>query len=429
MKFLNGYYDVRCWATNVPALGYKFYAIEAKHPATEPLTSANPDIPIEGKFYTLQLDSRTGAVAHLIDKTTGEDLVNASSGYGLNEYLYVTGGDPQVYYQGLEHGGNRDNRLLASNLTFPLPQLTINRATVTVPPSVQRHPWGTVVTVQTQSVNTPEITTLITLNDQQKVVSFENDLRKTATLRKEGVYFAFPFAVQQPRAEYQGATAWVNPVSDMLPGANRQWFATQGGVRISGSNQSVAWASVDAPLITLEDINRGLWPATIEVRNGTVFSYAMNNYWYTDTPAQQGGHFAFRYALTSGSTLNQAEAARLATEQRSELLVLRHEHKAWKQTMPVTGAGFLSTSPAGVAVLTIRPGPDKDTYLIRVQNSTDQTTQARLEFPMIELADAHLGSAVGDPIGSVSWSPHQVEIPLMRYDVRTLVVRVQEKPE
>jgi hypothetical protein len=429
LQFVNGYHDVRCWATNVPALGYKFYAIEGKHSASEPRTSANPDAPIEGKFYTLQLDSRNGAVAHLVDKTTGQDLVNASSGYGLNEYLYVTGGDPEVYYHGLEHGGNRDNRILASNLTLPLPELTIQRATLTAPPAVQRYPWGTTVTVHTQSVNTPEITTIITLNDQQKVVSFENELRKTATLKKEGVYFAFPFAVQQPRTEYQGATAWVNPVSDMLPGANRQWFATQGGVRVSGSNQSVAWASVDAPLITLEDINRGLWPAAIEIRNGTVFSYAMNNYWYTDTPAQQGGHFTFRYALTTGSSLSQAEASRFAMEQRSELLVLRHEHKAWKQTMPASGAGFLSTSPPGVAVLTIRPGASRDTYLVRVQNSTDQATQAKLGFRMVELADAYLGSASGDPLTAVSWSPHQVEIPMALYDVRTLVVRVRESRE
>lgn len=429
MKFLNGYHDVRCWAAKVPALGYKFYAIEGKHPVSEAQTAANPGTTVEGKFYTLQLDSRTGAVAHLIDKATGKDLVNASSGYGINEYLYVTGGDPQVYYQGLAHGGNTDNRLLASNLTLPPPELTINRATMIGTPAVRRYPWGTVVTVHSQDLNTPEITATITLNDHQKVVSFQNELQKTATLKKEGVYFAFPFAVQQPSAEYQGATAWVNPVSDMLPGANKQWFTTQGGVRVSGTNQSVAWVSVDAPLITLEDINRGLWPASIEIRNGTVFSYVMNNYWYTDAPAQQGGRFTFRYAVTSGSSLSQAEATQFAMEQRSELLVLRHEHKAWKQTMPVTGSGFLSALPAGVAVLTIRPGASRETYLIRVQNSTGQATQAQLEFPMTELADAHLGSAAGDEISSVSWSAHQVELPMSRYDVKTLVVRVKEVGE
>jgi hypothetical protein len=39
----------------------------------------------------------------------------------------------------------------------------------------------------------------------------------------------------------------------------------------------VGWASVEAPLIRLEDINRGLWPAPIQIRSGAVFSYVMNN--------------------------------------------------------------------------------------------------------------------------------------------------------
>ena len=73
----------------------------------------------------------------------------------------------------------------------------------------------------------------------------------------------------------------------------------------------------------------------------------MNNYWYTDAPAQQGGYFTLRYALTSGSSLSQADATQFAMEQRSELLALRQEHKAWKQTLPVTGFGFLRAWPAG----------------------------------------------------------------------------------
>ena len=427
LRFLNGYHEARCWATNVPGLGYKFYPVVKGKVAVsevEPLQSLAA--PIEGKFYKLQLDPQTGAVAHLIDKNTGQDLVNSTTGYSINEYLYVTGGDPKTHYQGLEHEGNNDNRLLASDPTLPVPQLTINRQSVVGGATVQRFPWGSLVTVRTRAVNTPEIISTITLNDEQKVVSFDNQVEKTSTLKKEGVYFAFPFAVQNPHAEYQGATAWVDPVSDMLPGANRQWFATQGGVRISGTNQTIGWVTVEAPLITFEDINRGLWPATIDIRNGTVFSYAMNNYWYTDAPAQQGGRFTFRYALTSGSKLTQEAASSLAQENRSPLLVLRHEHKAWTQKLPVKGAGFLSSSPPGVSVLAVRPGPAEAIFLIRVQNLTGKETQAKLEFPMIELSEAYLGSVLGDRTRSVLWSAHEVHFPISRYGIETLVVRTKK---
>jgi len=426
MRLINAYHEARCWAGDVPATGYKYYAIvKGKIAEAAPETMSDAGAAIEGKYYKLQLDPKSGAVAHLIDKESGLDVVNGATGYNLNEYLYVSGGDPANYYEGLEHEGNADNRLLASDPTMPVPALTINRATLAGAPTVRRFPWGIAVIVHAHAANTPEIVTTITLNEQTKQVTFENEVEKPATLHKEGVYFAFPFAVASPRVEYQGATAWVNPVTDMLPGANREWFTTQGGVRVRGTNQSVAWATVDAGLITLEDINRGHWPASIETKNGTVFSYAMNNYWYTDTPAQQGGHFTFRYALTSGPSLSPESATLFALGQRSPLLTLRHEHKEWAQTLPTTGSGALSAAPAGVVVLTIRPGSNPGSYLLRVQNLTEHDAQAVLKFPLSEIADAYLGSPLGDKVGAVNQSGHEVQFPMGRYEIKTLVVQIK----
>ena len=183
----------------------------------------------------------------------------------------------------------KDNRLLAADVTLPVPELTVHRATLTAPPEARRFPWGTVVTMRATATNTRALVSTITLFDAIRRVEIANEVDKVATLRKEGVYFAFPFALAQPQVRYQGATAWVNPVTDMLPGANRQWFTTQGGVWAKGAGGAAAWATSDAPLVTLGDINRGLWPASLDLRNATLFSYVMNNYWYTDTPARQGG--------------------------------------------------------------------------------------------------------------------------------------------
>jgi len=152
----------------------------------------------------------------------------------------VSGGDPKSYFQGLEHEGNNDNRLLSSDVTLPVPELTVNRPTMVGAPTVRRFPWGTVVTVHARALNTPQIVSTITLNDARKLVSFDNQVEKTATLHKEGVYFAFPFAMESPQVEYQGAMAWVNPAKDMLPGANRQWFTTQGECGFGA--RDCAWA-------------------------------------------------------------------------------------------------------------------------------------------------------------------------------------------
>ena len=289
----------------MPATGYKFYAITKGKVSEGEVLALDPSKPtIENKYYKVELNSQTGAVAHLLDKSTGQDLVNSGSGYQLNEYVYVSGGDP-------DGSSSTNNRILAADITLPLPKLTVNRASLTASPQARRFPWGTVITIRSKALNTPEIVSTITLLDTRKQVNIRNEVEKTATLKKEGIYFAFPFALKQPQVKYQSATAWVDPENEMLPGANRQWFTTQGGVWGKSTDGNVAWATVDAPLITLEDINRGLWPESLQIRNGSVFSYVMNNYWYTDAPAQQGGRFTFRYALTNGPDVSPVQAATL----------------------------------------------------------------------------------------------------------------------
>jgi hypothetical protein len=341
----------------------------------------------------------------------------------MNEYLYVTGGDPGTFFP----GNAKDNRILNADVTLPLPKLEVNRATLLEAPDAQRFPWGTVVTVRAKAVNTPAIVSTITMLDFRKQVDFRNEVEKTATLKKEGVYFAFPFALERPRMKYQGATAWVDPETDMLPGANLQWFTTQAGVLGKSAGNAIAWATVDAPLITLQDINRGLWPESIQIRNGTVFSYAMNNYWYTDAPAQQGGTFTFRYALTSGSDVAEAQAMTLASEQRSSFTAIRHYNMGWDPTLADSGSGFLNVSPVGVSVLTIRPLPDADTFLVRVQNTLPDEVQAGLQFPAVDISDAFLATVLGERVSAAEWAPHQVTLPLKRYEIKSLVVKIKTR--
>ncbi|MBS1852409.1 MAG: hypothetical protein JST79_16000 [Acidobacteria bacterium] len=416
------YQDVRCWANSIPAMGYKFYATAKGKVPEGKVIDLDPAAPaVENAHYRLQIDHGSGAVAHLIDKATGQDLVDARSDYGLNEYLYVSGGDPGDFIP----GSLKDNRLLIADITFPLPELQLHHATLASAPEARRFPWGTVITVRASALNTPEIVTTIILPDAEKQVLFHNEVEKKATLKKEGVYFAFPFALAVSQMQYQGATAWVDPVHDMLPGANRQWFTTQGAVWGKGTNHSVAWATVDAPLVTLQDINRGLWPESIQIENGSVFSYVMNNYWYTDAPAQQGGRFIFRYALTSGGEIASTQAARLAQEQRSPFPVIRRYRMGWEPTLPESGAGFLEAAPQGVTVLTVRPLEDQ-AYLVRVQNTTSNRITASLQFPITELQEAYLGSVMGERKATVDATAHSVTLPMEGYEIKSLVVRMKQ---
>ncbi|MFO1501266.1 MAG: hypothetical protein U1G07_23230 [Verrucomicrobiota bacterium] len=71
--------------------------------------------------------------------------------------------------------------------------------------------------------------------------------------------------------------------------ARREWFTPQNLIHLRDGTFDIARATPDAPLVCLTDINRGNWPAELAVKNGHVYSYAMNNYWFTNYRAEQGG--------------------------------------------------------------------------------------------------------------------------------------------
>jgi alpha-mannosidase len=71
----------------------------------------------------------------------------------------------------------------------------------------------------------------------------------------------------------------------------------------------------DAPLVTFGDINRGAWPKTFGERPGTIFSYIMNNYWDMNYRAGQGGHFRFRYVMTSADATSASDFSRMGWEE------------------------------------------------------------------------------------------------------------------
>ncbi len=155
-------------------------------------------------------------------------------------------------------------------------------------------------------MNTPKVETEIILFNGRKKIEFVNRVHKTEVYSKEGVYFAFPLAMEHPQFRYEIQNGVVDPSRDQLPGAGKEWFSVQHWVAADEGGASVALVPVDASLVCLGDIFRGRWPKEFGQRSGTIFSYVMNNYWDTNYAAGQGGDFTFRYVLTSGAHLQNA---------------------------------------------------------------------------------------------------------------------------
>lgn len=382
----DGWRKVRFVARDVPAMGYKAYGIRGWNPSAHKENEKLAGDTIENEFYRLTVDTRTGGLKSLYDKSAQRELLDAAAPYQLNEYLYVSGGEGS----------------LILNFTFGSPpaNLMVHRPEPATITKVRKTPLGQRLIVETKSQNTPKVVSEYLLYDAVKRVEIVNTVEKHEVRAKEAVYFAFPFAARQPALEYQIQNGWCRPNEDQMPGACREWFTPQNLVHVRDGDFSIAWSTLDAPLATFTDINRGKWLAHLPIRNGHVYSYVMNNYWFTNYRAQQGGRFVFRYAITSGRGLGREELARFDQDTRTPVLAypfLSSFSAAISQTdrpMPARGGSFLTCDAANLEMVTLKEAEDGEGFILRFREIAGRRGEAQFKLPTFHVREAHLCNGV-----------------------------------
>jgi hypothetical protein len=141
------------------------------------------------------------------------------------------------------------------------------------------------------------IVSAVTLYDDLPWVDIEDRVTKPETAEKEALYVAFPFAFTRPDVDLEVPLGRMRVERDQLPGACRDWYCHTHWVHLTEGARGVLWSGRDTPLVTLNDLFRGAWRRRIEP-DGTLFAWAMHNYWHTNYPAGQGGDFVLRFRLS-----------------------------------------------------------------------------------------------------------------------------------
>lgn len=400
----DGYQVLRFLAKDVPGLGYRAYGVRPGKKRLLAKVNSAPAVEAESRFYRLVLDPNTGAIAQLVDKELQRNLVDTKAPYKLNELLYVSGGEK--------------SRIIRDDGSATLAQLEMSRQSSAHVVENVRTPFGSRIVVRAEAKNVPMIESEITLYDDIKRVDIVNHLVKTETRDKEAVYFAFPFAVSPPELAYEVQNAWIHPNADQLPGACRDWFTTQNLVTARDAGATIAWATPDAPLITLTDINRGRWLEHLDVTNAHVFSYVMNNYWFTNYKAAQGGDFTFRYSITSGKSLREEDLAHFDAETRSPLIGYAYYDtgnvrlQAAQHAMPAAAGSFLSVEARNAQVTSFKQAEDGNGYILRLRETAGQAGTARVSSSSFRLGGAFLCDGVEDNVSALAVKAGGIEVPL-----------------
>ncbi|HEX4232338.1 MAG TPA: polysaccharide lyase family protein [Bryobacteraceae bacterium] len=407
---------VRFIAKDVPGVGYRCFRIEYGKEGGPPEAQRSHKTVVENAFYRVIIDSESGVLSSIYDKQLGREIVDANSPYKFGQYIYVTGGDG-------------DTQIINPFPGLPPAKLTVHKSTAGKYLGAEEMPWGESISTSSSSVNTPLIETEILLFNDQKKIEFRYKVHKNYTTRKEGVYFAFPVAVEHPDFTYATQQQWIDPAQNLMKGGSLEWFNIQHWMAVRDSNIAVGIVPIDASLASFGDINRGTWPGTFTPKTGTLFSYVMNNYWHTNYRAGQGGDFTFRYTVTSAGRLDDGGLTRLAMEEMrpAELDDVVSQDKPGDplRPLPAEGEGFLQIAAENVALITWKKAEDGKGTILRLQEIAGKPTVTTLRFPHTDIVSAQLCSGVEDNLRKVPVESNDVRISFEPFEV--LTVRVVEK--
>jgi alpha-mannosidase len=279
-------------AKDVPALGVKNYQT-----GTGSVTVVGckvGDLTLENGLVTVALDPKTGDIASIKDKA-GNEYVNGSA----NTYRYLNGGDapskavaPREVKISIKENGS----LVASLL------------------------------VESDAAGCDKLVREVRIVAGQPDVEIINTLEKSPVRAKEGVHFGFAFNVPEPRTRMDIPWGVAEVEKDQFPEGNRNWIGFQRWLDISGKDRGVTWCSLDAPLFEYGDITAnimgagGAWIRKLNP-SATVYSWALNNHWFTNFPLSQDGQITFRYQILPHNTGYDVVAAnRFGMEQARPLI-------------------------------------------------------------------------------------------------------------
>jgi hypothetical protein len=360
----------------VPPLGYAIYSVEQTGEPVDGPQESDGRV-IENAYYRVEMDE-TGAVSSLIDKEIGRELV-ASGPWRMGQLIYETVTSP---------GGRAD--VLAPR--YPPFDFMPGRAEVarSAPSAarirVRRDRFGVALVSTSSLPRLPSIVLEVRLNNDHKRVDFTLRLVKEEVEDTEAVYVAFPFALQPRMVQCDISGGAFTPGAGQLPGTATDWYNLLHGVQLPGDGVSLTWLCGEAPLVEFGEMKTGKTPSPPILDNGLLFSYVLNNHWFTNFFARQSGEVPVRYRLRSERTSTPETLARAGRELLLPLVVARLGARSARDPgLDVAGGratmlqgSFAEVLEDDVALDAVKQARDGDGWIVRLHETGGRPHSARL---------------------------------------------------
>ena len=289
------------WVPEVPSWGYKTLRIETSDkPRAKEKPAANASI-LENTYYKLVLDPEKGGIQSLVDKESGRDLVDDTAAWSMGQCLYET-----------MPADRKMKPDLFKRTTLRNPKIE---------PGANGPIWRSLVLTADMDGCAAKngLRLELRLYDTEKRVELHFAIRKLPVPTPESVYVAFPFHAPNSKMFYEAQGGLVTPGQDQIPGSASDWQTLQNFIALRGDNGQIVVGSEQVPLVQLGDFNLGKWQPVTRVEKPHIYSWVMNNYWFTNFRTQQEGEFKWHYYLTSTKDVSRGFATRFGWGSRVPL--------------------------------------------------------------------------------------------------------------
>jgi len=183
----------------------------------------------------------------------------------------------------------------------------------------------------------------------------------------------------------------------------------------------VAWASPDAPLVCFQDINRGKWQTKLDLTNGHLYAYVMNNYWFTNYLAGQGGDFVFRFALTSRPQADSVASAQFGWNVSNPLTAVALDANPGG-TLPTEPTGLISVAEPNVMLVGAKRPDSGAGLILRLWEISGQPTTVHVRLSPSAAQKAMACNLVEEPHEPLEIRDGTITVPLRGRGLATVRV-------
>ena len=353
----------RVFARNVPSFGYRTYIINSSAP--EAAGEDNDTEILENEYFRIVIDPERGGISSLVERASGRELVDTEAEWPLGGFIYET---------------IRSRDTLVALRTAGISRCGLSD--ISVHPGVDGQLYKSIIINGTAPTLTKELKIEVRLYKNEPKVELAYSVVRQDEYNCNSLYVAFPFAPADGRLSMDVQGGIMHPGENQLEGTSTDWNTMQNYVSVGYDGGQTVLSSPEIPMVMLGSLLQEGEPLHYlkTYDRPHVFSWVMNNHWFTNFQASQSGEFNWSYSITSTADKSDAAALRQGMSSRIDLFprVIPSKTVNTGKSLPMEWSGLRLDAPSQVVITGITPASFRKGTVIQIRNLSDEAAETAL---------------------------------------------------